>query len=54
MALISESDIIVQINPLALAQNRQSLLPMNESELSLGFTWRTHKCETNAKPTFFA
>lgn len=42
MALIPESDISVLINQLALAQNCQSLLPTNESELGLVFTWRTH------------
>lgn len=42
MVLIPESDTSVLINQLALAQNCQSLLPMDESELGLDFTWRTH------------
>lgn len=42
MALMPESDISVLINQLALAQNRQSFWPMNEPELGLVFTWRTH------------
>lgn len=41
MVLTPESDISVLINQLALAQNCQSWLPKNESELGLVFTWRT-------------
>lgn len=52
MALIPESDISVLINQLALAQNCQSLLPMNESELGLVLTWRIHNVKQMPKQHF--